>query len=42
MCKALPIKIAIVRGTTADCQENVSIDHKSLLRSKEDSGGGKK
>jgi propionate CoA-transferase len=41
MYKALPIDVAIVQGTTADCQGNISIDHKSLLRSKEDSGGDK-
>jgi propionate CoA-transferase len=31
MYKALPIDVAIIRGTTADSQGNVSIEHESLL-----------
>jgi len=31
MYKALPIDVAIIRGTTADSQGNVSVEHESLL-----------
>jgi propionate CoA-transferase len=31
MYKALPVNVAIIRGTTADIQGNISIEHESLL-----------
>lgn len=33
MYKALPINVAIIRGTTADSQGNISLEHESLVRS---------